>query len=226
VDASGTLAPSGGSKPQAGLSRVDSETTSAHPFAHDQGVRWMLAYQQGSEPAFDRLVETYSGQVWSLLTRFLGAVPEREDLLQEVFLRVVRARERYRPEARFTTFLYRIAFNLALNLGERARTAHAERETDTDRPQDAPDPRGEEPSSTLEREDVVQAVRDAIAALPETQRMALILARYEELPYSEIALVLHSSEKAVKSLIHRARENLRARLAPFMTGLAGEKERP
>jgi RNA polymerase sigma-70 factor (ECF subfamily) len=159
--------------------------------------------------------------VWSLLTRFLGAVPEREDLLQEVFLRVVRARERYRPEARFTTFLYRIAFNLSLNLGERARASPTEREADTDRPREALDPHGEEPSSTLERQDVVQAVRDAIADLPETQRMALILARYEELPYSEIALVLHSSEKAVKSLIHRARENLRVRLAPLMTSLPG-----
>ena len=184
----------------------------------------MLAYQQGSEAAFDQLVEAYSGQVWSLLTRFLGAVPEREDLLQDVFLRVVRARERYRPEARFTTFLYRIAFNLALNAGERERTANTDREADTDRPHEASDPHGEEPSSSLEREDVVNAVRDAIADLPETQRMALILARYEELPYCEIALVLHSSEKAVKSLVHRARENLRARLAPFMTGLSGEKE--
>ena len=180
----------------------------------------MLAYQEGSEAAFDRLVETYSPQVFALLTRFLGAVPEREDLVQEVFLRVIRARDRYRPGARFSTYLYRIAFNLALNQTERQR---GPRRTDSTRapngPKPAPeeiDPSWEEPSRALERDDVVRAVRAAIAALPENQRMALILARYEDMPHAEIARVLRTSEKAVKSLVHRARENLRAHLAPFL----------
>jgi len=180
----------------------------------------MLAYQEGSEEAFDRLVETYSSQVYALLTRFLGTVPEREDLVQEVFLRVIRTRDRYRPGARFSTYLYRIAFNLALNQAERER---GQRKSVATRAANAPepalemtDPRWEEPSSALEREDVVRAVRAAIGALPENQRMALILARYEDMPYAEIARVLRCSEKAVKSLVHRARENLRAQLAPFL----------
>jgi RNA polymerase sigma-70 factor (ECF subfamily) len=189
-------------------------------YAQDPGVKWMLAYQEGSEQAFDRLVETYSPQVYSLLTRFLGTAPEREDLVQEVFLRVIRARDRYRPQARFSTYLYRIAFNLALNQTERERGL---RKSDSTRAAGAPqpeltDPRAEEPSRSLERDDVVRAVRAAIRALPENQRMALILARYEDMPHADIARVLRSSEKAVKSLVHRARENLRAHLAPFLEG--------
>ena len=189
-------------------------------YAQDPGVQWMLAYQAGSEKAFDRLVETYSAQVYALLTRFLGTVPEREDLVQEVFLRVIRARDRYRPGARFSTYLYRIAFNLALNQAERGRglgKVDSTRAPNASEPvPEVTDPRWEEPSRSLEREDVVRAVRAAIAALPENQRMALILARYEDMPYVDIARVLRSSEKAVKSLVHRARENLRAHLAPFL----------
>lgn len=191
-----------------------SRPRSLEPEDGDLGAAWMLAYQAGDEAAFDRLVEAYSGTVFGLLTRFLGPVPEREDLVQEVFLRVIRARERYRPEARFSTWLYRIVFNLAVNRTQRARP---EARADGDGGAlgaEAVDTR--EPSGALEQDDVVQAVRAAIAELPEQQRVALILAKYEELPYVEIARVLDSSEKAIKSLVHRARESLRARLAPFL----------
>jgi RNA polymerase sigma-70 factor (ECF subfamily) len=183
----------------------------------DPGARWMLAYQAGDEQAFDRLVEAYSGQVFALLTRFLGPRARREDLVQEVFLRVIRARERYQPTARFSTWLYRIAFNLSVNRTERARPV---RSLDAHPVATAQALRVElPPEEDLERDDVVQAVRAAIAALPETQRAAMILARYEELSFAEIAVVLGSSEKAIKSLVHRARENLRAELAPFLTQL-------
>jgi len=187
----------------------------------DLGAELMLAWQGGDETAFDRLVETYSGPVYSLLTRFLGRHPGREDLVQDVFLRVVRSRDRYRATARFTTWLYRIVYNLAVNETQRTKG----RELSLDR---APGPDGEEgrrevhdelapdPADGLERSDVVAAVRAAIAELPESQRMALVLAKYEELPYAEIGAVLGSSEKAIKSLIHRARERLRERLAPFL----------
>jgi len=194
---------------------------------HDPAVHLMLAYQAGSEPAFDRLVEEYSGQVYSLLTRFLGARPEREDLVQETFLRVIRARDRYRPTARFSTWLFRIVYNLCVNLTERS-TSRAGRRVDFGRAEpgagesgwegDIEDERAEEPTRSLERADLVRAVRQAIAELPQTQRMALILAKYEEMPHSEIARVLRSSEKAIKSMIHRARENLRARLGPLLEG--------
>ena len=188
----------------------------------DPGVRTMLAYQAGDEAAFDELVNTYSGQVFGLMTRFLGPVPIREDLVQEVFLRVIRARERYQPTARFSTWLYRIVFNLCVNQTERLSACV---EISIEAPADRPGSGGlativdegvPEPSSAMEKEDAVLAVRAAIAELPPSQRMALLLAKYEELPYVEIARVMKSSEKAIKSLVHRARENLRTALRPFL----------
>jgi RNA polymerase sigma-70 factor (ECF subfamily) len=194
-----------------------------HVFADDQGVQWMLAYQRGDEAAFDRLVESYSGQLYALFTRFLGPVPEREDMVQEAFLRVIRARERYEPSARFSTWLYRIAFNLSVNQTQRADPEQALDVEGGDGAHDespathfALSAHDSDPALALERGDVVTAVRAAIAALPQAQRMALILAKYEEMPYAEIAIVLRSSEKAIKSMVHRARENLRSRLAPFL----------
>lgn len=199
----------------------------ADPHEEDPGARLMLAYQGGDEAAFDELVERYSGQVYALLTRFLGTRERREDLVQEVFLRVIRARERYRPTARFSTWLYRIVFNLSVNETQRAgakelRSIEALGQGRSggavESPFELEDGSVPDPSDGLERDDVVQAVRRAIAALPETQRMALVLAKYHDMPYAEIADVLDSTEKAVKSLIHRARETLRETLAPFLQG--------
>ena len=194
-------------------------------FDHDTGVLWMLAYQSGDESAFDRIVESYSPQIYALLTRFLGPRSNREDLVQEVFLRVIRARERYRADARFSTWLFRIVFNIAVNETERGgRTATRDPADDADADDASHDAFDDvtastpSPSSELERADVVRAVRDAIARLPETQRMALILAKYEEIPYVEIGRVLGASEQAVKSLVHRARETLRETLAPYLQG--------
>jgi RNA polymerase sigma-70 factor (ECF subfamily) len=193
-------------------------------FEDDPGVQLMLAWQGGDESAFDRIVEVYSPQVYALLTRFLGPRSTREDLVQETFLRVIRARERYEPTARFTTWLFRIVYNLSVNETQRGGPRElrsigaASREDDSGgdglseiRDVDAPPP-----SEALEKEDVILAVRAAIARLPETQRMALILAKYEERPYVEIAEILGSTEKAVKSLVHRARETLRVTLAPYL----------
>lgn len=191
----------------------------------DEGARLMQAWQQGDDSAFERIVELHSGSVYALLTRFLGAHPGREDMVQEVFLRVIRARDRYEPRARFTTWLYRIVFNMCVNEGERAgRREHLS--LDQGRAEDerherhgVPEPvdeEAEEPDEALERADRVQTVRAAIAALPESQRMALVLAKYHEMPYIEIARVLDSSEKAIKSLMHRARETLRQRLAGLL----------
>lgn len=185
-------------------------------FSGDPGTRDMLAWQAGEEAAFDRLVAAHSERLFALFTRFLGPVPEREDMVQETFLRVLRARQSYQPTARFSTWLFRIAFNLSVNRSERARPT-----TSLDATPAGPTALDVElpPESSLERDDVVVAVRAAIARLPEQQRAALILARYEELSFAEIAEVLGSTEKAVKSLVHRARENLRAELAPFLPQL-------
>lgn len=181
----------------------------------------MLAWQGGDEAAFDELVETYSGRVWALCTRFLGNVAGREDLVQDVFMRVVRARDRYQATASFATWIYRIAFNLCVNHRERTRATLSLDAPITEGGSEGLDHLNIEdgttvdPSESLETMDVVDAVRSAIAALPENQRMALILAKYEDMPFAEIAEVMKSSDKAIKSLVHRARETLRERLAPF-----------
>ena len=195
----------------------------ATDYTEDPGVKLMLAYQGGDEAAFDQLVERHSGQVFALLTRFLGQRSNREDLVQEVFLRVIRARERYQPTARFTTYLYRIVFNMAVNETQRLSSRGtwsldrpAGGADEDDRGFEVSDERVEDPSEAMERDDVVSAVRQAIEALPEQQRAALILAKYHDTPYVEIAEILDSSEKAIKSLIHRARETLRQTLAPFL----------
>ena len=188
----------------------------------DLGAELMLAWRDGDDSAFERLVEAYSGQVYALLTRFLGRHPGREDFVPEVFLRVVRSRERYEPRARFTTWLYRIVFNLAVNETQRGAGKDAlSLDTPLGRdeeggPRDIPDEAAPDPAEGLERGDVVEAVRGAIESLPENQRMALVLAKYEGMAYAEIGDVMGSSEKAIKSLIHRARERLRELLSPYL----------
>jgi RNA polymerase sigma-70 factor, ECF subfamily len=192
------------------------------PFG-DEGVAWMLAWCRGDERAFDRIVERYSGPVYTLLTRFLGPVPQREDLVQEVFLRLVRARERYVPDARFTTFLWTIVFNLATNERERERLRRTESLVgDDDSPREHADEREIGPLAASIARDAADAVRRAIDALPPAQKMALILARYEGLSYAEIGRVLGTSEKAVKSAVHRARETLRVSLSAWDETAGGD----
>jgi RNA polymerase sigma-70 factor (ECF subfamily) len=202
------------------VTKLAEQEQNATDYTGDPGVALMLAYQDGDESAFDELVETYSSLVWSLLTRFIGQGGTREDLVQEAFLRVIKARDRYLPTARFSTYIYRIVYHLAINETQRRRT-HAS--LDQPKGEDNDGSMGEDilgdelgPSEELEREDTINAVRAAISELPEGQRMALILAKYHELSYAEIAETLESTEKAIKSLVHRARESLREKLAPFL----------
>ena len=186
----------------------------------DRGSELMLLWQGGDEEAFREIVDLYSGQVFALLTRFLGRRhPGREDMVQDVFLRVVGARDRYEPTARLSTWLYSIAWRMCVNetersVGRQPVSFDAMGKEDAERydPEDGQQPLPEE---GLGRADIVRAVRAAIAELPETQRIAVVLARYHDMSYSEIADVVDSSEKAIKSLIHRARETLRVQLQPL-----------
>lgn len=181
----------------------------------------MLRWRDGDDAAFEELVDRYSGQVYALLTRFLGRThPGREDMVQEVFLRVLRARDRYERTAKFSTWLYSITLRMCINETERSR-ARSTLSLDVPGEDGAsmlnpPDPDAPRPEELLERGDTVGAVRAAIAALPEGQRIALVLARYHDMPYAQIAEVVGSTEKAIKSLIHRARETLRGTLAPLV----------
>ena len=187
----------------------------------DPDVQLMLAFKQGDDDAFERLMSKHYRSVLNFIARFIGRPAAAEDLTQEVFLRIYRNRSRYAPQARFRTWMFTIARNLSLN--EIRRSARSEdlirrAEPDdgtntTSNPQsgDVPGPEAE-----LLLQERREKLHQAIAALPENQRTAILLRRFEGFSYAEIASVLGVSQKAVKSLLSRAKVNLKQRLAAFI----------
>ncbi|MBI4466518.1 MAG: sigma-70 family RNA polymerase sigma factor [Acidobacteria bacterium] len=181
----------------------------------------MLRLQGGDTLAFNVLVEKYRAPVIHFLYRIVHETALAEELAQEVFLRVYRARTSYRPRAKFTTWLFRIATNVALNAlrdgrMRRARETSLEgREETTGAPVEVADPEGSVEQKMLEAERRAQ-IRQAVEALPEKQRLAVLLHKYQELDYAEIAEILDCSESALKSLLFRAYETLRVRLRPLL----------
>jgi len=179
--------------------------------AGDDDVRLMLAFQSGEPAAFDALFRRWAAPLLRYLERMVRDAGTAEELVQEVFLRVYRARERYAPEARFSTWLYRIATNLALNELRRPRRREPHRSQDEDGAPAlaAPAP---DPDDALDARRLGAHVERELAALPEKQRAALCLAAVEGLSYAEVAEALEVSEAAVKALVHRARVALAERL--------------
>ena len=190
--------------------------------AGDDDVRLMLAFQSGEPAAFDALFRRWAAPLLRYLERMVRDAGTAEELVQEVFLRVYRARERYAPEARFSTWLYRIATNLALNELRRPRRREPHRSQDEDGAPAlaAPAP---DPDDALDARRLGARVERELAALPEKQRAALCLAAVEGLSYAEVAEALEVSEAAVKALVHRARAALVERLgtATEAAGRAG-----
>jgi RNA polymerase sigma-70 factor (ECF subfamily) len=180
--------------------------------ALDENVRLMLAFCEGDAAAFDALFRRWAAPLLRYLERMLRDAGAAEELVQEVFLRVHRARSSYRPEARFSTWLYRIATNLALNELRRPqrREPHASVEDENAEPLVAGGAASDELVEA--RRDVV-AVDRALAAISERQRAALWLVAVEGLAYAEVADSLEISEQAVKALVHRARVSLAEQLA-------------
>jgi RNA polymerase sigma-70 factor, ECF subfamily len=182
----------------------------------------MLRVKAGDESAFDYLVQKYRRPLVSFMYRMARNAAAAEDLAQEVFLRVYRSRQTYEASAKFTTWLYRIATNLAVN--------HA-RDTRHERPEvtvslDEPD---EETGTTLDladstvtaeeslvRRERMLAIRAKVEALPERQKLAVIMHKYQQMDYKQIADVLKLSESATKSLLFRAYETLREQLKEFV----------
>jgi RNA polymerase sigma-70 factor (ECF subfamily) len=178
--------------------------------ALDEDVRLMLAFRGGDGVAFERLFRRWSGPLLRYLDRMVRDLATAEELVQEVFLRVHRSRERYTPEARFSTWLYRIATNLALNELRRPRHRAPHRSIDDEGA--APIAAGPSADDVVAARRVGRAAAEALAELPEKQRAALCLAAVEGLSYAEVAEALDVTEKAVKSLVHRARSALALRL--------------
>lgn len=177
----------------------------------DEDAQLMLAFCAGDDAAFDLLFERWAGKLLRFLERMVRDVAVAEELVQEAFLRVHGARERYTAEARFSTWLYRIATNLALNELRRPRQKNPHRSAEDE---EAPELVAKAPAI----DDVVHARRESatveaeLAALPERQRAALVLSAVDGLSYSEVAETLGVSEKAVKALVHRARSTLAEKL--------------
>jgi RNA polymerase sigma-70 factor (ECF subfamily) len=182
----------------------------------------MLRLAAGDESAFNFLVEKYHRAMIHFLFRMVRNQAVAEELAQEVFLRVYRSRESYRAEAKFTTWLYRIATNLAVN---HARDTRHERSAQTiylDAPDEetgtTPDVADDEPSveQKLMRDERMAAIRKHVMALPERQRMAVLMHKYQGMDYRQIGDVLKLSESATKSLLFRAYQTLRDKLKDFV----------
>lgn len=178
--------------------------------AAKEDVQLMLACRAGDDVAFGTLFRRWSSPLLRYLERMVGDAAAAEELVQETFLRVHRARERYSPDARFSTWLYTIANHLALNELRRPRRQREHRSVDDDGDRDPLVLAGERPRAEdeLDARRLGGAVEQALLELPERQRAALWLTAVEGLSYAEVASTLETSEKSVKALVHRARSAL------------------
>ena len=184
--------------------------------ALDLDAELMLRVKEGDGASFGVLLDKHRSSVVHFLFRMVQNHAVAEELAQEVFLRVYRSRGTYEPTAKFTTWLFRIATHLALNSLRDGRHERSQERLDDDSNQ-MPVRQVKDFRPTVEQSMVYQArldeIRRAIHELPDKQRAAVLMHKYEEMEYSQIAIVLSCSESAVKSLLFRAYEALRARLA-------------
>jgi RNA polymerase sigma-70 factor (ECF subfamily) len=197
---------------------MEADLTPSQSDENSLDVALMARIGVGDPVAFRTLVERHQNAVVGTVAKMLGNPAEAEDISQQVFLRLWRHAKHYRPEAKFTTYLFTITRNLVFNETRRRRrrkeistheyeaSSHVQLEADPDR----------RPDSELLQAELQQAVDAAIATLPEIQRMAVVLRRYEQMPYEEIASVLKLSVSAVKSLLFRARTTLRESLSKYL----------
>jgi len=190
----------------------------------DPDVQLMLQVRDDNAPAFEELVLRYQSRLLTILEHAVGSREQAEDLTQDVFLRVYRARKTYRPEAKFSTWLFRIANNVASNS---RRSSRRRRETQlTGSPADDFGPPALEefaaaasgwmPTKRLDRTERAEVVRLALNFLNERQRMAILLSKFEGMSYDDIAQTMGLSVQATKSLLSRARESLRQLLEPYI----------
>ncbi|MFZ5862903.1 MAG: RNA polymerase sigma factor [Nitrospirota bacterium] len=189
-------------------------------FLSDPDVALMLRVREGDRAAFDVLVERYRKPLMNVIARTIGRDADAEDLAQDVFVRVYRSAPRYEPTAKFSTWLYTIARRVCLNHARAQRfrrwfTLTGDDDQD-DPPNDPPDPRTLDPMLDMERRELRRVVAQAVASLPERLRFAVVLRRYEDLGYEEIAQILGCSVTAAKLRVHRANAILANRLTPYL----------
>ncbi|MBI5686186.1 MAG: sigma-70 family RNA polymerase sigma factor [Verrucomicrobia bacterium] len=190
----------------------------------DPDTELMLKVRRGNRAAFEALVAKYQRPVINTIFRSIGDLAEAEDLTQNVFVQVWRVRGRYKPTAKFSTWLFTIVRNTCLN-EVRRRARHPADSLDkpvtdaadgSELPWQIPDQQAKPPNEEALAAELRKRVDAALAALPEAQRTAMLLLRHQNMPYEEIAKVMRCSLSATKSLIHRAREMLRDQLKPYL----------
>jgi RNA polymerase sigma-70 factor (ECF subfamily) len=182
---------------------------------HDPDAELMLRFQRGERRCFDELFQKYRRPVINFAYRFTGRKDVAEELAQEIFVKCFRGAAGYRPGARFATWLFRIARNHCLNEVRRAEYRTRSQPLD---PAAEPPSAGATPEAHLRGKDLERMIDAALQALPEKQRSALILCRFHQMSYDEIAATMQTSVSSVKSLLNRARQKLVAALAPALQG--------
>jgi RNA polymerase sigma-70 factor, ECF subfamily len=190
----------------------------------DPDALLMLRFKDGDSEAFERLFSRHTRAMVNFAYRFVRNREVAEEMAQEVFLRVYESAAGYEPQAKFTTWLYRVATNVCLN-EVRKPYFQALRQSLPAAPRDDRETASFEPKIddapnwNLERQAISHAIKEALEQIPLKQRVAFILNKYQELSYAEVAEIMKISEKAVKSLIHRAKETLAEKLKPSLPGL-------
>ncbi len=204
---------------------VASPSSTQNPALHDPDVQLMLQVRDHDDAAaFEQLMRQYQNRLLTVLEHLVGRRDQAEDLAQDVFLRVYRARKRYVPGAKFSTWLYTIAHNVASNaLRSRARRreVHIAQQGNNSTgvlslEQLAKAASGAMPARLADKAEMGDVVRQAVATLSDNQRMAVLLSKFESMRHEEIGEAMQMSPQAVKSLLSRARGNLRALLEPYL----------
>ncbi|MBA4064178.1 MAG: RNA polymerase subunit sigma-70 [Isosphaera sp.] len=196
--------------------------TSAVMALRDPDIRLMLRVRDDDPAAFAELVDRFQHRLVAVMHHLVGSPEEAEDLAQEVFLRVYRTRKKYTPRAKFSTWVFTIANNLALNaLRDRKRRPALPLEVRDSgplgtRPADGGESRDEPPAHHLQQQELAAVIRRALDGLNERQRVAIVLNKFEDMNYADIADVMGLSAKAVKSLLSRARGKLREALQGYV----------
>ena len=186
-------------------------------------VALMAKVAKGDHDAFEALVERHQHAVVGTVARMLGGATNADDIAQQVFLRIWKSASRYKPTAKFTTYLFTITRNLVFNETRRRsrRKEHSLEEQEDDWHQQIPGDEDTRPDAQILQSELQHAVDKAIASLPEKQRLAVVLRRHEHMPYEEIGKILGLSIPAVKSQLFRARASLREGLKQFLDEDAG-----
>ena len=197
--------------------------SSGHLALRDPDIRLMHRVRADEPGAFEELVEQYQQRLVGVLHHVVGNAEEAEDLAQEVFLRIYRARKKYRARSKFSTWLFTIANNLALNALRRRQRKPVVPLNVRDSGPLGPRPaeqlardKGSGPVQKIQRQEMAALIKKALNDLNERQRMAVMLNKFEDMGYAEIAEVMGLTVKAVKSLLSRARSNLRVALQDYV----------